>query len=75
MKLLTNTGWSPASSIESVLLQVRMAISSTEPFPARLEVTNPHDYSVREAADAFIRACKMHGWEVPRGFQEMWMAG
>jgi ubiquitin-conjugating enzyme E2 Q len=36
MELLTNSGWSPVSSVESVLLQVRMAMSSVDPKPARL---------------------------------------
>lgn len=36
MELLTNSGWSPVSSVESVLLQVRMAMSSLDPKPARL---------------------------------------
>jgi ubiquitin-conjugating enzyme E2 Q len=70
MDLLTNSGWSAVSTIESVLLQIRMAISSTDPRPARLE--NPRggpgnrDYGVGEAVEAFKRACAAHGWEVPK---------
>ncbi|KAL1986209.1 hypothetical protein VTN96DRAFT_6724 [Rasamsonia emersonii] len=77
MELLTNSGWSPASSIESVLLQVRLALSSTDPFPARLEEGQkkgkglPKEYSVAEAVDAYLRACRRHGWEVPPDFQRM----
>lgn len=37
MELLTSSGWSPASSLESVLLQVRMAMSALDPRPARLD--------------------------------------
>ncbi|KAL2256111.1 hypothetical protein VTK26DRAFT_2171 [Humicola hyalothermophila] len=37
MELLTSSGWSPANSMESVILQVRMAICSLEPQPARLD--------------------------------------
>ncbi|KAL8679551.1 MAG: hypothetical protein Q9186_004171 [Xanthomendoza sp. 1 TL-2023] len=37
MELLTNSGWSAVSNMESVLLQVRLAMSSTDPKPARLE--------------------------------------
>ena len=61
MELLTNNGWSAVSNIESVLLQVRLAMSSTDPKPARLEPGAVRDYSVGEAVDAFIRACTAHG--------------
>ncbi|KAK2771276.1 hypothetical protein FQN52_005583 [Onygenales sp. PD_12] len=77
MELLTNSGWSAVSSIESVLLQVRMAISSTDPKPARLQAGQSvakgtvQSYGVDEAVDAYIRACRMHGWQVPKDFQNM----
>ena len=61
MELLTNSGWSAVSNIESVLLQVRLAMSSTDPKPARLEHGAVRDYQVGEAVEAFIRACKAHG--------------
>ncbi|KAE9985100.1 hypothetical protein EG328_007871 [Venturia inaequalis] len=75
MELLTNSGWSVASTIESVLLQVRLAMSSTDPRPARLENGGMRDYGVGEAIDAYIRACATHGWQVPSGFREMAMGG
>jgi ubiquitin-conjugating enzyme E2 Q len=79
MELLTNSGWSSASSIESVLLQVRMAISNTEPQPARLEAFGKQhpqqDYGVQEAMDAYVRACRLHGWEVPKDFKEFASSG
>ncbi|RMJ23920.1 ubiquitin conjugating enzyme [Aspergillus sp. HF37] len=66
MELLTSSGWSPASSIESVLLQVRMAISNTEPQPARLDSTRrQQEYSVGEAIDAYKRVSIAHGWRIP----------
>ncbi|PGH10901.1 hypothetical protein AJ80_07344 [Polytolypa hystricis UAMH7299] len=74
MELLTNSGWSAVSSIESVLLQVRMAISSTEPNPAKLDEAQlasngtVRSYGVGEAMEAFLRACRMHGWEPPQDF-------
>lgn len=68
MELLTNSGWSAASSIESVLLQVRLAMSSTDPKPARLELGPVRDYGVGEALEAYIRACTAHGWEIPKDF-------
>lgn len=61
MQLLTNSGWSAVSNIESVLLQVRLAISSTDPKPARLDPYNQRDYGVGEAIEAFVRACHTHG--------------
>jgi len=73
MELLTNTGWSAVSSIESVLLQVRLALMSTEPKPARLlhrGKQQQQDYGTEEAMAAFIRACRTHGWEVPKDFQQ-----
>ncbi|CAD6441845.1 9b27a76f-85a1-4450-a8c9-cd0173dd82b2 [Sclerotinia trifoliorum] len=73
MELLTNTGWSAVSSIESVLLQVRLALMSTEPKPARLEHRGKQqqgEYGTQEAMAAFIRACSMHGWEIPKDFQD-----
>ncbi|KAI0466373.1 hypothetical protein F4859DRAFT_526825 [Xylaria cf. heliscus] len=75
MELLTNTGWSPVSSMESVLLQVRLAMCSQEPRPARLEKSKGHvnQYGLREAIDAFVRAAALHGWEVPREVKEIKM--
>ncbi|KAK2737311.1 hypothetical protein FQN57_000395 [Myotisia sp. PD_48] len=85
MELLTNSGWSAVSSIESVLLQVRMALSSTDPFPARLAPGQGQgqgqsgslvgkgsvmDYGVGEAVEAYVRSCRMHGWDVPAGFDQ-----
>jgi len=77
MELLTNTGWSAVSSIESVLLQVRLAIMNLEPKPARLmyqgkqmDGGKSQDYSTSEAVAAYIRACQSHGWEIPRDFRD-----
>ncbi|KAE8367904.1 hypothetical protein BDV27DRAFT_168896 [Aspergillus caelatus] len=65
MELLTSSGWSPVSSIESVLLQVRMALTSRDPVPARLDQRSTQDYSVGEAVAAYTRVCQLHGWDVP----------
>ncbi|ORY03838.1 hypothetical protein BCR34DRAFT_65912 [Clohesyomyces aquaticus] len=75
MELLTNNGWSAVSSIESVLLQVRMAMSSLDPKPARLDSHGRQDYGVGEAVEAYIRSCNVHGWTVPAGFREMAYGG
>ncbi|KAL8781665.1 MAG: hypothetical protein Q9213_005907 [Squamulea squamosa] len=65
MELLTNSGWSAVSNMESVLLQVRLAMSSTDPKPARLEPGKVRDYDVGEAIEAYIRACHTHGVSSP----------
>ncbi|KAI5863513.1 hypothetical protein GGS23DRAFT_596687 [Durotheca rogersii] len=73
MELLTNSGWSPANSLEAVLLQVRMAICNTVPQPARLQRVsrpNPGDYSIAEAISAYTRAARLHGWEVPQDLRD-----
>ncbi|KAI0131048.1 hypothetical protein F4814DRAFT_437671 [Daldinia grandis] len=77
MELLTNTGWSPANSLESVLLQVRLAICNTDPGPARLVDTNQRrmDYGISEALDAYIRAATAHGWDVPKDLREASASG
>lgn len=73
MELLTNSGWSVVNNIESVLLQVRMALCSTDPKPARLEGRRGdavRDYGTGEAVEAYVRACRTHGWEVPKEFEQ-----
>ena len=76
MELLTNSGWSVASNIESVLVQVRAAISSTDPKPARLEGRSGiKDYGTGEAVEAYVRACQAHGWEVPKDFRKDYGVG
>ncbi|GAB7337889.1 hypothetical protein MBLNU457_4280t1 [Dothideomycetes sp. NU457] len=69
MELLTNSGWSAVSSIEAVLLQVRMAIASTDPYPARL--SSDDVYGVGEAIEAYKRACMTHGWQIPPDFASL----
>lgn len=73
MELLTNTGWSSVSSMESVLMQIRLAIASDP--PAKLDVHTRGDYGTGEAADGYVRACNTHGWAVPPGFKEMAYGG
>ena len=75
MQLLTNDGWSSVNNMESVLLQVKLAIESTEPKPARLEAGPVRDYGIGEAVDAFRRACMTHGWKVPEDFAALAVAG
>jgi ubiquitin-conjugating enzyme E2 Q len=73
MELLTNSGWTAVTCMESLLLQVRLAITSTEPRPARLSRRHglSQDYGVGEAVDSYMRACNMHGWKIPKDMELM----
>ncbi|KAF3919488.1 hypothetical protein ABW20_dc0100420 [Dactylellina cionopaga] len=76
LEMLTGTGWDSKTTIESILLNVRLAMMSTDPKPARLEYEGQRggpnsSYGVSEAAQAYLRACRTHGWAVPKGFEEM----
>ncbi len=75
---MLSSGWTAASSLESVLLQVRMAISSIDPKPARLENQQKQtqkDYGIGEAMEAYLRACRTHGWQIPKDFMEFGDSG
>ncbi|KAJ4313341.1 hypothetical protein N0V84_009470 [Fusarium piperis] len=66
-ELLTNSGWSPALSLEKVFLEVRMNLCDMDP-PARLDRADSlglMDYNIFEAIDAFRRAATAHGWQIP----------
>ena len=76
MELLTNNGWLVTNTIESVLLQIRMAMSSLDPRPARLEqrrhfIDANSCYGVGEAIEAYKRACQVHGWQIPADFNTL----
>lgn len=75
MELLTNTGWSAVNTVESVLMQVRMALMDEER-PARLDSSlEAFSYNVGEAVEAFKRACRVHGWKEPDGMESFLKAG
>ncbi|KAJ5372206.1 Ubiquitin-conjugating enzyme E2 [Penicillium concentricum] len=72
MELLTHSGWLPTASIESVLLQVRMAITNTDPRPARLNIPRANiDYSVGEAVEAYRRVAMAHGWQISKDIAQL----
>lgn len=54
MDLLVADGWLPSYNIAAVLLQIRMAVSSTEPRPARLAQNWQTPYGVQEALDGLF---------------------
>ncbi|KAM0753059.1 hypothetical protein T439DRAFT_323673 [Meredithblackwellia eburnea MCA 4105] len=66
MDLLTSSGWLPSYNFSAILVQIRMAISSTEPKPARLDPNGwKAPYTMSEAVAGFQRAAAAHGWIVP----------
>ncbi|EPS40913.1 hypothetical protein H072_5212 [Dactylellina haptotyla CBS 200.50] len=76
LEMLTGTGWDSKTTIESILLNVRLAMMSLDPKPARLEYEGVRGgpqstYNVPEAVQAYLRACRTHGWAVPKGFEQM----
>lgn len=76
MELLTSNGWTPATSVEAVFVSIKMAMSSTDPRPARLnsissaKLAAGADYGAGEALDAFERAARTHGWTVPKDVRQ-----
>lgn len=62
MELLTDSGWSPACSFESVIVQIVNAMIEGG---GRLDKTtwnSRREYSEREAREAFDRVARAHGW-------------
>ncbi|KAF5001474.1 hypothetical protein FDECE_10937 [Fusarium decemcellulare] len=66
-ELLTNSGWSPALSLEKVFIEVRTNLCDIDP-PARLDSSSNReviDYNILEAVEAFRRAATTHRWQIP----------
>ncbi|KAG9297568.1 hypothetical protein G9A89_007643 [Geosiphon pyriformis] len=62
----TENGWSSVYNMEAVLLQVKMALCSLDPNPARLDSRFWNsEYDPSEAMDAYIRVANQHGWRIP----------
>ncbi|RIA98457.1 ubiquitin-conjugating enzyme/RWD-like protein [Glomus cerebriforme] len=69
MDLLTlgnshDQGWSSEYTMEAVLIQVKLALSTLNP-PARLDRNWKNEYSPVEAMNAYIRVANQHGWGIP----------
>ena len=58
-ELLTDSGWSPANTVEAVLVNIRANLLAGG---ARIDFANKHDYTEHEAKDAFERMRQQHGW-------------
>ncbi|CAM1509168.1 Fc.00g029070.m01.CDS01 [Cosmosporella sp. VM-42] len=63
-ELLTNSGWSPALSLEQIFLQVRLQLTETNP-PARLMSNAMGTYGIGEAMGSYRQAVAAHGWKAP----------
>ena len=60
MELLCTGHWSPATSIESLIIQIKVLILEGE---GRLDESKLNlTYSLKDAKEAFIRVAKSHGW-------------
>lgn len=63
MELLTSSGWSPACSFESLLVQVVMAFVEGEGRVDKANSLHGREYQEHEAREAFLRAARAHGWK------------
>lgn len=61
MELLTNQGWSPANSIENLMINIKSLILDGEGIIDKKNYK--HNYSYEESQDAFKRMLLTHGWE------------
>jgi len=59
MEILTKSGWSPACSIEALLVSIKSEILEGE---ARLDPHNAVAYNIGDAQQSFVVLCKTHGW-------------
>ena len=58
MELLTNSGWSPANTVEAIFVSVRAELLEGG---ARIDFMNKRDYTEAEAQQAFQRMVASHG--------------
>jgi ubiquitin-conjugating enzyme E2 Q len=58
-ELLTNSGWSSATKMESVLIQLKTLLMTGD---AELASDYNRKYNLSEAKDAFHRVARQHGW-------------
>jgi len=59
MQLLTNSGWSPSNSIESIFIQIHCEMLTGKP---RIDFNNTSPYSRSEADEAFVRVAERYKW-------------
>ena len=60
MEVLTKSGWSPAYSIESLIVQIKAEMIDGG---ARLNLADKSEYTMAEAESAFKRTADKYGWK------------
>ncbi|KAJ3438458.1 ubiquitin-conjugating enzyme family protein [Anaeramoeba flamelloides] len=60
-ELLTKSGWSPAYTMESVIVTLRAGFDEGS---ARLDLSNKSDYDEFQARQAYERFARNHGWKI-----------
>ncbi|KAL4066326.1 hypothetical protein V8B97DRAFT_2025481 [Scleroderma yunnanense] len=59
-------GWLPSYSIPAILLQIKLTILNTDPWPVRLHLVNwNRPYTPREALNGYTWAAALHNWKAP----------
>ena len=58
-ELLTNSGWKPQTSVESIIVSIRVELMAGN---GRLDPANKKDYQMSEAKDAFERMRRKYNW-------------
>lgn len=59
MEALTNSGWSPANTMEAMIVSIRAQLIAGG---ARLDPNNKTEYTEQEAKEAFDRMVRDHNW-------------
>lgn len=65
MELLTESGWSPVYTFESLIVQVVNAMIEGGGRIDRRAALTRGEYGEREAREAFNRVARDHGWSIP----------
>ena len=60
-EFLTNNGWSPASSMETIIVQIRRTLIEGK---ARIDFNNQNQYTYEEAKEAFIRMANKYSFNI-----------
>lgn len=60
-EFLTNNGWSPASSMETIIVQIRHALIEGK---ARIDFGNQNQYTYEEAKEAFLRMANKYSFNI-----------
>ena len=71
-RLLYRCSLTPGIYRPLITIKIKMALSSTDPRPARLDPARfQMGYNAQEGMNAFVRVAGQHGWIVPPSFKNM----